>query len=209
MVKDVDVKLTCRECGRQFLFTTAEQEFYELQGFTSPRRCRECRSTKQEQPHHLVCSQCETGLEKGASVYCSTCLANVQLEFELKTKQSQKSAKVAHAKLETAESEKAELEELLRRREQQIAELEQKFDSLSRDLEKAVQFQAALGWLEPALNGMGKRLEALEQAQNKTNERMLQIVERMHEMYENTGLMEVIKRSLKRYQREGIQPTQG
>jgi len=43
----------------------------------------------------------------------------------------------------------------------------------------------------------------LEHAQNKINERMLQVVERMHEMYENTGLLEIIKRSLRHSQKQG------
>ena len=32
-VRDAGVKLTCRDCGRQFLFTEGEQEFYERMGF--------------------------------------------------------------------------------------------------------------------------------------------------------------------------------
>jgi len=201
--KDGDINLTCRQCGREFVFTKGEQEFYELKGFTSPSRCQECRSTKQNQPQHLVCSQCGTGLEKGASIYCTACLASAHLEFELKTKQSQKAASAAHTKLLASESQKAELAESLRQKEQLVAKLELKVNSLNQDLDKAHQFQATLGSLQPALNEIEQRLEALEHAQNKINERMLQIVERMHEMYENTGLLEIIKRSLRHSQGQG------
>lgn len=203
MLKDGDINLTCRQCGREFVFTKGEQEFYELKGFTSPSRCQECRSTKQNQPHHLVCSQCGTELEKGASIYCTTCLASTHLEFELKTKQSQKAASAAHTKLLASESQKAELAESLRQKEQLITELLLKVNGLSQDLDKANQLQATLGSLQPALNEIEQRLEALEHAQNKINERMLQVVERMHEMYENTGLLELIKRSLRHYQGQG------
>ncbi len=203
MAKDSDINLTCRQCGREFVFTKAEQEFYELKGFTFPGRCQECRSTKQSQPHHLVCSQCGTELEKGASIYCTACLASTHLEFELKTKQSQKAASAAHTKLLASESQKAELAESLRQKEQLITELVLKVNSLSQDLDKANQFQATLGSLQPALNEIEQRLEALEHAKNKINERMLQIAERMHEMYENTGLLELIKRSLRHYQGQG------
>lgn len=203
MLKDGDINLTCRQCGREFVFTKGEQEFYELKGFTSPSRCQECRSTKQNQSHHLVCSQCGTELEKGTSIYCTTCLASTHLEFELKTKQSQKAASAAHTKLLASESQKAELAESLRQKEQLITELVLKVNSLSQDLNKANQFQATLGSLQPALNEIEQRLEALEHAQNKINERMLQVVERMHEMYENTGLLELIKRSLRHYQGQG------
>jgi len=203
VLKDGDINLTCRQCGREFVFTKGEQEFYELKGFTSPSRCQECRSIKQNQPHHLVCSQCGTELEKGASIYCTTCLASTHLEFELKTKQSQKAASAAHTKLLASESQKAELAESLRQKEQLITELLLKVNGLSQDLDKANQFQATLGSLQPALNEIEQRLEALEHAQNKINERMLQVVERMHEMYENTGLLELIKRSLRHYQGQG------
>ena len=78
-----------------------------------------------------------------------------------------------------------------------------KVNSLSQDLDKTQQFQAALGSLQPALDGIEERLEALTQAQNKINERMLQLVERMHEMYDNTGLLEIIKRSLRQFRGQG------
>ena len=201
MAEDVDINLTCRQCGKEFVFTKAERGFYELKGFAIPRRCSQCRSDKQgeRESRYLACAQCGTGLEKGASTYCETCLANVQLEFELKTKQSRKEASAAHARLIAIESQKAELEEALRRKEQLVAELELKFDNSSQDLEKAIQFHAALEWLQPALNGIEKRLEALEHDHNKINERMLQLVQRMHELYDNTGLLDIVKRSLKTY----------
>ena len=53
---------------------------------------------------------------------------------------------------------------------------------------------------------MEERLESLEQSQYKIKDRMLQMVEKMHEMYDNTGLMELIKRSLKNPQRESAWP---
>ncbi len=203
MAKDTDINLPCRQCGREFVFTTAEQEFYELKGFTSPSHCHECRSSRQNQPHHLVCSQCGTELEKGASIYCTACLASVHLEFELKTKQSQRSASAAHTKLLASESQKAELAELLRQKEQLVAKLELKVDSLSQDLDEAQQFHTALEPLQPALNGIEERLEALAHAQDKINERMLQLAERVHDMYDNTGLLELIKRSLRQYRSQG------
>ena len=207
MLKDADIKLTCRQCGKEFVFTKAEQEFYEMKGFTSPGRCQECRSTKQNQPHHLVCSQCGIVLEKGASIYCTACLASTYLEYELKTKQSQRAASAVHAKLQASESQKAELAESLRQMEQLVAELELKINSLNQDLDKAHQFDAVLGSFQPTLSGIEEKLEALEHTQDKINERMLQLVQRIHEMYENTGLLEVIKRSLKHYPKQDTQPT--
>jgi len=207
MSKDGGINLTCRQCGREFVFTKAEQEFYELKGFTSPGRCQECRSTKQSQAHHLVCSQCGIELEKGTSIYCTACLTSARLESELKTKQSQRAASAAHAKLQASESQKAEFAELLRQKEQLVAELELKVNSLSQDLEKAQQFHAALESFQPTLDSIEEKLEALEYTQNKINERMLQLAQRMHEMYENTGLLEIFKRGLKHYPKQDTQPT--
>ena len=201
MLKTADVNLTCRECGKQFVFTEGEQEFYKRKGLASPGRCQECRLAKQNQPHYLVCSQCGTELEKGASIYCTACLGSVHLESELKAQQSQKAASAVHTKLLATESQRAELGELLRQREQLIAELELQINSLGQDLEKEYHLHAGL---QPALDGIGERLEALEHSQNKVNERMLQLVQRIHEMYENTGLLEVIKRSLGQYRRQGF-----
>lgn len=42
-----DKTLTCLDCGRQFLFTSGEQEFFAHKGFTNtPGRCRECRAAR-------------------------------------------------------------------------------------------------------------------------------------------------------------------
>jgi len=94
--------------------------------------------------------------------------------------------------------------ELLRQKEQLVVELEGKLGGLGQDLEKAVQFHAALEWLKPALNDIEEKLSTLERSQNKINERMLRLVEKMHEIYEHTGLLEMLKRSLKRYAGEEV-----
>jgi CxxC-x17-CxxC domain-containing protein len=43
----VDKNLTCRDCGKEFNFTAAEQEFFVQKGFTNdPGRCNECRAVR-------------------------------------------------------------------------------------------------------------------------------------------------------------------
>ena len=40
-----DKNLTCRDCGRTFVFTAGEQEFHDQKGFTNtPGRCPDCRA---------------------------------------------------------------------------------------------------------------------------------------------------------------------
>lgn len=203
MSKDADIKLTCRQCGREFVLTKAEQEFYELKGFSLPARCKECRSTKQNHSQHIVCSQCGAQLEKGASLYCTACLESAQLELEQKTKQLKMAASAARTKLQASESQKAELAELLRQKEQLIAELEQKVSSLGQDLDKEYQFYAASGWLQPTLNDIGKRLGDLERAQREITQKVLQTIRIMQEKYEDIGLLEIIKRNLRQSLKEG------
>jgi CxxC-x17-CxxC domain-containing protein len=45
-----DETLTCRDCGREFVFTAGEQEFYQSRGLMNkPGRCPECRSQRKSQ----------------------------------------------------------------------------------------------------------------------------------------------------------------
>lgn len=45
-----DKVITCKDCGKEFVFTTGEQEFYKEKGFTNePARCPDCRRAKKEQ----------------------------------------------------------------------------------------------------------------------------------------------------------------
>jgi hypothetical protein len=42
-----DKTLTCVDCGKEFIFTEKEQEFYKKMNFTNePKRCKECRDKK-------------------------------------------------------------------------------------------------------------------------------------------------------------------
>ena len=39
-----DKTLVCKDCGKEFVFTAGEQEFYKEKGFTNePTRCKPCR----------------------------------------------------------------------------------------------------------------------------------------------------------------------
>ena len=41
-----NIKLVCKDCGKEFDFTVGEQRFYEEKGFAQPIRCKECRDAK-------------------------------------------------------------------------------------------------------------------------------------------------------------------
>jgi len=197
MVKEAGIQLICRQCGNGFILTKAEQEFYELKGFNLPSRCKECRSSKQARVQPLVCSQCGTELDKGKSVYCVNCLQTAHSELEKENKQVKMAISAARSKLEASESKKAELAELLRQKEQELIELEQKVESLTEDIDEAQQFYAASGWLQPVLNDIGKRLEELERAQVDITQKVLRTIRSMQERYDNLGVVDVIKRNIR------------
>lgn len=42
-----DRTLVCKDCGKEFVFTEGEQEFYKEKGFENdPVRCPECRKAR-------------------------------------------------------------------------------------------------------------------------------------------------------------------
>ncbi|EKQ53796.1 MULTISPECIES: zinc-ribbon domain-containing protein [unclassified Clostridium] len=45
-----DRTLVCKDCGKEFVFTVGEQEFYKEKGFDNdPVRCPECRKARKQQ----------------------------------------------------------------------------------------------------------------------------------------------------------------
>ena len=45
-----DKTLICQDCGKEFIFTVGEQEFYKEKGFNNePKRCKECRDKRKAQ----------------------------------------------------------------------------------------------------------------------------------------------------------------
>ena len=83
-----DKTLVCKDCGKEFVFTAGEQEFYAEKGFKNePQRCKACRDAKKSaaKPERemfiAVCSNCgkEARLPfkpvNDRPVYCSECFA--------------------------------------------------------------------------------------------------------------------------------------
>jgi hypothetical protein len=197
------ITLNCRQCGKEFLFTVAEQEFYREKGFNTPRRCKECRTAvkNQPEPEHMNCARCGTELGEG-SVYCHTCLENTRLEVEITTKKIQEELEDTCAKLKMLESENVGLQEELECEKTVIGELEENISVLSEKLENVSNLHTSLSeWFRPVLADveakLGKRLENLELGQSRINERMLQLAEKIHEMREKTTLLDIIKQSFK------------
>ena len=44
-----DKTIVCKDCGKEFVFTVGEQEFYKEKGFDNePVRCPECRKSRKQ-----------------------------------------------------------------------------------------------------------------------------------------------------------------
>lgn len=121
MAESEDKIMMCRQCGKEFHFTVAEQEFYMQQGWTEPGHCPQCRSDRRRRGLHLACSGCGILLGKEEPVYCSNCVENLKLEAELKLHEQEETIKELDDKLKS------------------LGELKQRLNSVTMELEKAQQ----------------------------------------------------------------------
>lgn len=42
VVEDTDREITCEDCGKTFIFSVGEQQFYKERHLREPKRCKEC-----------------------------------------------------------------------------------------------------------------------------------------------------------------------
>ncbi len=86
-----DKTLVCKDCGKEFVFTAGEQEFYAEKGFENePQRCKECRQARknankaQKEMFTAVCASCGGEAKvpfqprEDRPVYCSDCFAKMR-----------------------------------------------------------------------------------------------------------------------------------
>ncbi|MEY7999823.1 zinc-ribbon domain-containing protein [Clostridium sp. JNZ X4-2] len=49
-----DKTIVCKDCGKEFVFTEGEQEFYKEKGFENdPVRCPECRKKRKSEKNRM------------------------------------------------------------------------------------------------------------------------------------------------------------
>ncbi len=86
-----DKTLVCKDCGKEFVFTAGEQEFYASRGFENePQRCKECRDSRKNavrsgrEMYKAVCAGCGGEAKvpfkprDDRPVYCSECFAKMK-----------------------------------------------------------------------------------------------------------------------------------
>lgn len=93
-----DKYLVCKDCGKEFLFSASEQEFYAEKGFENePGRCRDCRIARKQSRggnngghrtmFNAVCAECgaETTVPFEPSgdrpIYCRDCFRNKKSRY--------------------------------------------------------------------------------------------------------------------------------
>ena len=86
-----DKTLVCKDCGKEFIFSAGEQEFYSSKGFENePVRCRDCRDKRKRtrdgfgEPRKMftvTCAECGKETEvpfepkNERPVYCRECFS--------------------------------------------------------------------------------------------------------------------------------------
>ena len=86
-----DQNLVCEDCGKEFVFTAGEQEFYAQKGLVNiPKRCPECRKLRRKKSrrkmHDAVCSACGAQTKvpfkpvEGKEIFCRDCYKKRQEE---------------------------------------------------------------------------------------------------------------------------------
>ena len=83
--------LVCKDCGKEFVWTAGEQEFYASRGFENqPQRCKPCRDARknatrgERQMFDATCASCGKACKvpfqprEDRPVYCSECFAKMK-----------------------------------------------------------------------------------------------------------------------------------
>src|SRR6202167_3209926 len=74
-----DISLTCSDCGQDFTFTAADQAFFQERGYSTPKRCKNCRQAKKQDQGG---SGYRSAPAQGTPVICSGCGQPTTVPFE-------------------------------------------------------------------------------------------------------------------------------
>ena len=78
-----DQELTCSDCGQTFTFTSEDQDFFRERGYSTPKRCKNCRQAKKnEQANGGGGGGYQRSESRGTSVICSGCGQQTTVPFE-------------------------------------------------------------------------------------------------------------------------------
>ncbi|RJP74112.1 MAG: hypothetical protein C4524_13510 [Candidatus Zixiibacteriota bacterium] len=80
-----DITIQCATCGRDFLFTAKEQEFFSGKGFKEPRHCRECRQQRKTDREQAIAQATGQPLQPGREMFqviCANCHRPTMVPFK-------------------------------------------------------------------------------------------------------------------------------
>jgi CxxC-x17-CxxC domain-containing protein len=77
-----DIQLTCSDCGQEFTFTAADQQFFQERGFSTPKRCKPCRMAKKNDQGGGGGYRSSAQASHGTPVICSGCGQPTTVPFE-------------------------------------------------------------------------------------------------------------------------------
>ena len=81
-----DERLTCTDCGAEFVFSAGEQEFFATKGFQNkPNRCPDCRAARKSQRGASGSTSGRTGGGGARAMYtvtCSSCGQPAEVPFQ-------------------------------------------------------------------------------------------------------------------------------
>ena len=75
-----DLLLTCADCGQEFTLTSKDQEFFQMRGYSMPKRCTACRQAKKNEQGGA--REYRTTETQGTTVTCSDCGRQTTVPFE-------------------------------------------------------------------------------------------------------------------------------
>ena len=89
-----DIVLICKDCGREYIYSAAEQERNCEKGFQNqPDRCKKCREERKAQKqgritYSTTCSLCGIAItvpfepKEGRPTYCDSCFKKIRAQYD-------------------------------------------------------------------------------------------------------------------------------
>jgi CxxC-x17-CxxC domain-containing protein len=75
-----DLLLTCADCGQEYTLSSKDQEFFQMRGYSMPKRCTACRQAKKNEQG--ATRENQTNETQGTTVTCSDCGKQTTVPFE-------------------------------------------------------------------------------------------------------------------------------
>lgn len=203
MIEYSDLTITCKQCGEDFIFSEDEQTFYKTRGFSTPQRCKNCRSKQRQSTR--VCAECGNSFVEGAPVYCAACLINQKLEPTRIEFVSQPDSKLSAPAIDNqklldealnravlAEAAESKASELLRQKAGEVAELRVCLNLANSEMETSVQYHTSLEKLIFALENLQKKINVVENNQKTMMELLLELSKKTNVASKNS-LLETLR----------------